>query len=120
MAGGGGGNTRIYALVGGGLLAFAGMGLHAGHVGPGWLSAALLAIGGLVGLIVLASFLGRSDEHDAKERYEELMLDDRYRRALDILHEKHDEAEATSGQASESSEEPSDSALEESTLFKFR
>lgn len=47
MAGGGGGNTWIYALVGGGLLAFAGMGLHAGHVGPGWLSAALLAIGGL-------------------------------------------------------------------------
>jgi len=47
MAGGGGGNTWIYALVGGGILAFAGMGLHAGHVGPGWLSAALLAIGGL-------------------------------------------------------------------------
>lgn len=45
--GGGGGNTWIYALVGGGVLAFAGMGLHAGHVGPGWLSAALLAIGGL-------------------------------------------------------------------------
>ncbi|MBL4850070.1 MAG: hypothetical protein JKY65_31460 [Planctomycetes bacterium] len=47
MAGGGEGNTWIYALVGGSILAFVGMGLHGSHVGPGWLSAALLAIGGL-------------------------------------------------------------------------
>lgn len=47
MAGGGGGNSWIYALVGGGVIAVLGMVLHGGHVGPGWLSAAMLAIGGL-------------------------------------------------------------------------
>lgn len=45
--GGGGGNAWIYALVGGAILAFIGMGLHSAHMGPGWLSAGLLAIGGL-------------------------------------------------------------------------
>lgn len=48
MAGGGGdGKGWIYALIGGGVLAFVGMGLHGAHAGPGWLSATLLAIGGL-------------------------------------------------------------------------
>ena len=48
MAGGGdSGNLWIKMLVGGGVLVGAAHGLHVAHVGPGWLYAALLAVGGL-------------------------------------------------------------------------
>jgi len=45
--GGGGGKTWIGILVLGFVLAGAGMGLHAKEMGPAWLTAALLALGGL-------------------------------------------------------------------------
>ena len=45
--GGGGGNTWIGALIGGGILCGVAYGLEHAHTGPGWLIAALLAVGGI-------------------------------------------------------------------------
>lgn len=45
--GGGGGNTWIGALIGGGILCGIAYGLEHAHTGPGWLIAALLAVGGI-------------------------------------------------------------------------
>jgi hypothetical protein len=46
-AGGGTGTTWIKILVGGGLLVAAANGMHMAHLGPSWLLATLLAVGGI-------------------------------------------------------------------------
>jgi Sodium/calcium exchanger protein len=45
--GGSGGNWWVGVLVAGGVMVAAGMGMHSAHVGPVWLAAALLGLGGL-------------------------------------------------------------------------
>ncbi len=77
----------------------------------------LLVVGGVLLLVVLATVFGKSDEQAAREKFEELMQDDRYRRALDLLQERHDEAEASRETESDSvlddlSPESTDSALQ--------
>ena len=70
----------------------------------------LLVIAGLIVLGVVAAIFGKTDEERAREKYEELMADSRYREALEIVKTRSEE-DAERGAAQAASESPE--ALEE-------
>lgn len=77
----------------------------------------LLVVVGLVGLMILGAAFGKSDEQGAKEKFEELMQDERYRTALDIIEREGQGAAADPGASDIHSDDAGDAADGDSSVL---